>query len=121
MIGRERGVPLRHGQARVTEYLLERLEVPTAHHEPRSKMVPSVVEAEIFQFGIAHGVLECGPDAASLEYLTLTRARQARQGVVRHLAHGNLTPLARLRLLQPDDAAAQIHAVPGKAEQLALP
>src|SRR5439155_16277987 len=43
----------------------------------------------------------CGPDAAGLEYLTPARARQARQGVVHHLAHGNLTPLARLRLLPP--------------------
>src|SRR5205809_1407854 len=101
MIGREMSVPLRHGQARVTEYFLERLEIPTAHHEPPSKMVPRVVEAEVFQFGVDHGVLECGPDAAGLEHLTLTRAGQARQGVVHHLAHGNLTPLARLRLLQP--------------------
>src|SRR5437773_10805211 len=115
------GVPLCHGQARVTEYFLERLEVPTPHHEPRGKMVPSIVEAEVFQVGLDHGVLECGPDAAGLEYLTLTRARQARQGVVHHLAHGNLTPLARLRLLQPDHATAQVHTVPGQAEQLALP
>src|SRR5437773_6883280 len=32
MIGREMGVPLCHGQARVTQYFLERLEVPTPHH-----------------------------------------------------------------------------------------
>src|SRR5437879_9215561 len=121
MIGREMGVPLCHGQGRVTKYFLERLEVPTPHHEPRGKMVPSIVEAEVFQLGLDHGVLECGPDTAGLEYPTLTRARQARQGVVHHLAHGNLTPLARLRLLQPDDATAQVHPVPSKAEQLALP
>src|SRR5437773_11603073 len=99
MIGREMGVPLRHGQARVTEYFLERLEDPTAHHEPRSKTVPRIVEAEVFQFGVDHGVLECSPDTMDLEHLILFLASTAGHGVDDHFVVWTHMTVARCRWL----------------------
>src|SRR5215470_11451147 len=120
------GVAEGHLELSMPEQLLDFLEVPPSHHQPGRARVPQVVEPEGLQLGHDAGAREGGPHLApgaavspaeheALLFLPSERGEY----IVDRAVHGNLAPTAALRFLETDDAAGEVDALPGQAEDLA--
>jgi hypothetical protein len=73
-------------------------------------------------------ILEGRPDVAPRPAIPLSehkafglRARQAGQRIVDGPVHRHLAPPAALRVLELEDAAGEVHALPGQARGLPFP
>jgi hypothetical protein len=99
----------------VPEQALERRQRAAPHDEPTREVVPAAVPRE--------GLLEPAfPNAVRTSPAGHTRPSRgpgrADKDLVDGLPHRDLAALAGLRLLQTQDAAAEVDPVPGQSQQL---
>ena len=77
------------------------------------------VEVDVVELGRRDGVVVGSLDIAGLEDPTVSLRAEADKGPVRVVVHRNFAAPPALGELQPDDAAAEVDALPREPQQLA--